>query len=30
MFLVEEATEVAPAEVDRLVSRARQLGLQVP
>ena len=30
VLLVEEAAEVAPAEVDRLVARARQLGLRVP
>jgi uncharacterized protein YbaR (Trm112 family) len=30
VFLVEEATELAAAEVDRLVRRARELGLQVP
>jgi uncharacterized protein YbaR (Trm112 family) len=27
VFLAEEATELAPAEIDRLVARARQLGL---
>jgi uncharacterized protein YbaR (Trm112 family) len=27
VLLVEEATEVAPAEVDRLVKRAKELGL---
>ncbi len=30
VFLVEEATELGSSEVDRLVARARQLGLQVP
>ena len=30
VFLVDEATEVAPQEVARLVERARVLGLRVP
>ena len=30
VFLVDEAEELAAAEVDRLVQRARQLGLRVP
>ncbi|MDB4953945.1 MAG: hypothetical protein JWO36_1514 [Myxococcales bacterium] len=30
VFLIEEATELAPAEVERLVRRARELQLHVP
>jgi uncharacterized protein YbaR (Trm112 family) len=30
VFLVEEATELAAAEVERLVARARELKLRVP
>jgi uncharacterized protein YbaR (Trm112 family) len=30
VLLVDEAEELAPAEVDRLVGRARALGLPVP
>ena len=30
VFLIEEATELPAAEVDRLVARARQLQLSVP
>ena len=30
VFLIEEAVAVSPAEVDRLVHRARELGLEVP
>ena len=30
VFLVDEAQELGQAEVDRLVQRARQLGLHVP
>ena len=30
VFLIEEATELAPTEVDRLVARARELKLHVP
>ena len=30
VFLVDEAQELAPNEVDRLVERARQLGLRLP
>ena len=28
--LVDEASELAPAEIDRLIGRAKQLGLRVP
>ena len=30
VLLVDEATELAPGEIDRLIGRARQLGLRVP
>ncbi len=30
VFLIDEATEVAAAEVERLLGRARALGLRIP
>jgi uncharacterized protein YbaR (Trm112 family) len=30
VFLIEEATEIVPAEVERLLARARVLELKVP
>ena len=30
VFLIDEATEVAPPEVERLLKRAQELGLRIP